>query len=215
MSEVEDGGEGKAEAEDGSGGGEDEGFREALADEAAGRGSVWGAHGEPLRARGCGGVGEGEAVDADDEEGGVGVELALPEWVAEDNNRGTGGTGFFGGEGEAAHQRLHAQSVEEVIHDIDLGDWEGNAATGELPVAGRGEGVVAGEVGEGFVLALELLDGIGGVGGAGGSALGDFGGDADEAVRFGEWERAQQDGVDDGEDDDIGADAESEDKDGD
>ena len=32
---------------------------------------------------------------------------------------------------------------------------------------------------------------------------------------FGEWERAQQDGVDDGEDDDVGADAESEDEDGD
>ena len=81
-------------------------------------------------------------------------------------------------------QRLHAQSVEEVIHDIDLGDGDGNAAAGELPVAGSGEGVVAGEVGEGSVLALELLDGVGGVGGAGGSALGDFGGDADEAIRL-------------------------------
>jgi hypothetical protein len=80
--------------------------------------------------------------------------------------------------------------VEEVIHDIDLGDREGNADAGELPVTGRGEGVVAGEVGEGFVLALELLDGVGGVGGAGGSAFGDFGGDADQAVRFGEWEGA-------------------------
>ena len=170
---------------------------------------------------------EGVGEDADDGGGrvaerdgladdvGVGVELALPEWVAEDDDRGTAGAGFFGGEGEAAHQRLHAKSVEEVIHDIDLGDGNGNAAAGELPVAGRGEGVVAGEVGEGFVLALELLDGIGGVGGAGGSALGDFGGDADQAVRFGEWERAQQDGVDDGEDNDVGADAESEDEDGD
>ena len=310
MSEVEDGGKGEAEAEDGSSGGEDEGFSEELADDAAACGSECGSHGELLGARGCAGEEEVREVDADDEkdesdrspeddertakaagdevlevpelggvlafvstldaavegweeevgfglglgegdagveaagegehvavladlivevggedvhfgagrvdgaevEGvgedaddgggrvaerdgfaddvGVGVELALPEWVAEDDDRGTIGAGFFGGEGEAAHQRLHAQSVEEVVHDIDLGDGDGNATTGELPVTGRGEGVVAGEVGEGFVLALELLDGIGGVGGAGGSALGDFGGDADQAVRFGEWERA-------------------------
>ena len=115
----------------------------------------------------------------------------------------------------AAHQRLHAERVEEVIHDIDLGDGDGNAAAGELPVAGRGEGVVSGEVGEGSVLALELLHRVGGVGGAGGSALGDFRSDADQAVRFRERERAQQNRVDDGEDDDVGADAEREDEDGD
>ncbi len=335
MGEVGDGGEGETEAEDGSGGGEDEGFREELADDAAACGSECGAHGELLGAGGGAGEQEVREVDADDEkdesdgspedderaaetagdvvlevpelggvvgfvsllyaevegweeevgfglglcegdagveaagerdhvavladlivevggedvhfgaggvdgaevEGvgkdaddcggrvaerdgladdvGIAVELALPEWVAEDDDWWTGGAGFFGGEGDAAHQRLYAQSVEEVVHDIDLGDGDGDAATGELPVAGRGEGVVAGEVGEGFVLALELLDGVGGVGGAGGSALGDFGGDADEAVCLGEWERAQQDGVDDGEDDDVGADAESEDEDGD
>ena len=63
------------------------------------------------------------------------------------------------------------------------------------------------------VAALELLDGVGGVGGAGGSALGYFGGDADEAAGLREWERAEQEGVDDGEDDDVGADAEGEDED--
>src|SRR5258705_13420723 len=68
MSEVEDGGEGKAEAEDGSGGGEDEGFREELADDAAACGSECGAHGELLRARGCAGEEEVREVDADDEE---------------------------------------------------------------------------------------------------------------------------------------------------
>jgi len=161
---------------------------------------------------GVGGVAEGDGF-ADDI--GVAVELALPEWVAEDDDRGTAGLGLLGGEDYAAHEGLDTEGMEEVIHDIDLGDGDGNAAAGELPVAGRGEGVVAGEVGEGYVLALELLNGVGGVGGAGGSALGNFGGDADQAVRFGEWERAQQDGVDDGEDDDVGADAESEDENGD
>ena len=46
-----------------------------------------------------------------------------------------------------------------------------DGAGGELPITGRGEGVVAGDVGKGLVLALELLHGVGGVGGAGGAAL--------------------------------------------
>src|SRR3981081_2360496 len=263
MGEVEDGGEGEAEAEDGSGGREDEGFSEELADDAAACGSECGAHRELLGARGGAGEQEVREVDADDEEDesdrspeddertakasgnevlegpelggvaafvsslytavegweeeiglglgpgegdsgletagegdhvavladavvdvgaedvhlracrvdgaevegvgedaddgsgrvaerdgladdvGVGVELALPERVTEDDDRGTAGKGFFGGEGEAAHQRLHAQSVEEVIQDVDLRDGHGDAAAGELPVTGRGEGVVA------------------------------------------------------------------------
>ena len=67
MGEVEDGGEGKAEAEDGSGGGEDEGFREELANDAAACGSECGAHGELLGAGGSTGEEEVREVDADDE----------------------------------------------------------------------------------------------------------------------------------------------------
>src|SRR6266851_3833198 len=67
MGEVEDGGEGATEAEDGSGSGEDEGFSEELADDAAACGSECGAHGELLGARGCAGEQEVREVDADDE----------------------------------------------------------------------------------------------------------------------------------------------------
>src|SRR5216683_3408102 len=67
MREVEDGGEGEAEAEDGSGSREDEGFREELADDAAACGSKCGAHGELLGARGCAGEQAVREVDADDE----------------------------------------------------------------------------------------------------------------------------------------------------
>ena len=75
---------------------------------------------------------EGVGKDADDGDGrvaerdgladnvGVAVELALPECVAEDDDRWTAGAGFFSGEVVAAHQRLHAQGVEEVVHDVDL-----------------------------------------------------------------------------------------------
>ena len=66
-----------------------------------------------------------------------------------------------------------------------------------------------------MVALLELLDGIGGVGGAGGSATVDLGGDADELLGLGEGKRAEKNGVDDGEDDDVGADAEGEDDHGD
>src|SRR5216683_8054125 len=68
MREVEDGGEGEAEAEDGSGSREDQGFSEELADDAAACGSECGAHGELLGARGCAGEQEVREVDADDEE---------------------------------------------------------------------------------------------------------------------------------------------------
>src|SRR5882724_10040450 len=67
MGEIEDGGERKAETEDGSRGGEDEGFREELADDAAACGSECGAHGELLGARGGTGEQEVREVDADDE----------------------------------------------------------------------------------------------------------------------------------------------------
>src|ERR1700727_2220659 len=67
MGEVEDGGGGKAEAEDGSGGGEDEGFGEELADDAAASGSECGAHSELLGAGGGAGEQEVREVDADDE----------------------------------------------------------------------------------------------------------------------------------------------------
>src|ERR1700730_1719445 len=67
MGEVEDGGEGKAEPEDGSGGGENEGFRQELTDDPAACGSECGAHGELLGARGGAGEQEVREVDADDE----------------------------------------------------------------------------------------------------------------------------------------------------
>jgi hypothetical protein len=105
--------------------------------------------------------------------------------------------------------------VEEVVHHIDLGDGYGDVAAGELPVTGSGEGVVAGDVGEGLVLALEGLDGVGGVGGAGRSALGDLGNDTDQTAGLGEREWAEKECIHDGEDDDVGADAEREDQDGD
>src|ERR1700753_1220858 len=53
-------------------------------------------------------VAEGDGL-ADDV--GVAVELPLPEGVAEDDNRGAAGAGFFRGEGQAAHQWLHAPGI--------------------------------------------------------------------------------------------------------
>src|SRR6202035_2569020 len=68
MGEVEDGGEGKGEAEDGSGGGENQGFGEELADDAAACGSECGAHGALFGTGGGAGEQEVREVDADDEE---------------------------------------------------------------------------------------------------------------------------------------------------
>jgi hypothetical protein len=68
MGEVKDSGEGEPEAEDGSGGGEDERFREELADDTAACGSERGAHSELLGARGGASEEEIREVNADDEE---------------------------------------------------------------------------------------------------------------------------------------------------
>ena len=50
---------------------------------------------------------------------------------------------------------------------------------------------------------------------AGESAVAVIAGEPDELVGMGKWKRAEEEGVDDGEDDDVCADAESEDEDGD
>jgi hypothetical protein len=85
----------------------------------------------------------------------------------------------------------------------------------EAEIVGAGEGEVAGDVLKGAGAVRKFVVGIGGIGGAGEAALGGRRGDPDQLLRIGEWQRAEQQRVDDAEDGDVGADAEGEDEDGD
>ncbi len=121
----------------------------------------------------------------------------------------------FGGGEVAAEDRGDTEDIEEVAEDTDAGDGLRNGGVGarDLDVVRGGEGVVAGDIGERVVGGAEVVVGVGGVGGSGEAAGGVGGGDPGEAVGLGEGERAEEDSVDEAEDDDVGGDAEGEDKD--
>lgn len=119
-------------------------------------------------------------------------------------------------EGEvAAEHGLHADGGEKISDDHQAGDGERIAVAGELEVIGAGESEVAGDVLEGIILTLEFFVAVHGIGGAGHAGFGVSGGDENELLRIVKRKRAEEDGVDDAEDGDIGADAEGENDDGD
>ena len=145
---------------------------------------------------------------------GVGVELATPPWVGEDDDRGRSVARVIWSEG-AAHGGLHAEQLKEVGNHVDAGGGNGSAiAYLEAEIVRGGEGEVAGYVLKGVGSRPELVVSICGVCRAGEAALGGWRGDPYELLRIGEWQRAQEQGVDDAEDGDVGADAEGQDEDG-
>ena len=118
---------------------------------------------------------------------GIGVELAAPPGVGEEDDGSSAVARVVGGEG-AAHGGLHAEHLEEVRDDVDAGGGDGRAAELEAEIVGAGESEVAGDVLIGAAAGAELVIGVGGVGGAGQAALGGRRGDPDKLLR--RWGRA-------------------------
>ena len=101
-------------------------------------------------------------------------------------------------------------AVHVVGFALDAGGGNGSAAAVEAEVAGAGEGEVSGHILKGMGVHAEFVVGIGGIGGAGEAAFGGRGRDPHQSVRILEGQWAQEDGVDDAEDGDVGADAQGE-----
>ncbi len=160
--------------------------------------------------------GEGAVVEINGlaEDGGIAMELPLPDGIAEQDDLACSRERFVFME-EAAHQRVHAEHLEEIRSDTDAGEGPGIAVAGELEVVAGGEGIVSGDVGVGLVALAELCIGVNGIGGGGPVAVEDLRTDPEQARGIAEGKRAQHERVDDAEDGDVGADAEREDEDGD
>src|ERR1700751_657348 len=142
------------------------------------------------------------------------MELPLPDGITEQDDLACSGERFVFME-EAAHQRVHAEHLEEIRSNTDAGEGPGIAVAGELEVVAGGEGKVSGHVCVGLVALAELRIGVNGIGGGGPVAVEDLRTDPEQARGIAEGKRAQHEGVDDAEDGDVGADAEREDEDGD
>jgi hypothetical protein len=157
--------------------------------------------------------GVGLAVETDGFAYGVGIggEIFAPEFVAEDDGAIAGL--HVGGSEYPAVEGTEAEEREELFRDV------GGFDSLRLGVAGGGEffGGVA-------------MDGDGGERSGGAADVGNVRkrqaeigkieegaacGDVDEFVGIREWERTEEDGIDDREDGGVGADAESESEDGD
>lgn len=136
--------------------------------------------------------------------GGIGGEAFFPKRVAEDD--GANARLHVGGGEKAAVDRAQTENGKEIFGHFGAFEMAGSSVTGEF-------------------LGGILKDGDGGKGSGGGADIGDIGkrdaekgkvkeGAArrkiDEAGRMREWERAEEDGVDDREDGGVGTDAESE-----
>lgn len=110
---------------------------------------------------------------------------------------------------------MNAEHLKKVRDDVDAGGGDGSAAGVEAEIAGAGESEVTGHVLIGAAVGAELVVGVSGVGCAGEAAFAGRRCDPHQPLRVGEGQRAQQERVHNAEDGNVGADAESQDKNGD
>src|SRR5208282_2747070 len=134
-------------------------------------------------------------------------EVALPEAVADDDYRAAARAIFFGEEG-AANDGFDAKERENAGGHVLRVEALGLAGAGESDA--RGASGFDGFEGMALVAPVDPIL----VGGRD-SGVGTFFGDEDEAGRIAERERTEEDGVDDGQDGRVRADAEGEREDGD
>jgi len=161
---------------------------------------------------GDGGVIESERTAND---GGIGGEAALPKSVAEEDGFGAVPLALFGCE-EAAELRLDAEKREEILGDGDSGEPLGLAGAGEAAVADTVEGEVSGHVGERFILSAKIQEMVHlkGLAGEANLAVITMVGNPNEAGGIAEWQRTDEESVDDAEDGATGADAKADDENG-
>ena len=160
---------------------------------------------------------EGRRHDADDgpgrradvelfgEDGGIAIEAALPEAVADEERVRSAEVLFFGGE-VAAEERSDLEHLKKARSDKSAGDFFGKGAGG----FGEVVGVVATDGGEGGIHPVPLFEADGSDEAVGVAIADVVLVEANEAIAVGVGERAEDDGVDGGEDGAVGADAEGE-----
>ena len=153
--------------------------------------------------------GEGRAGElngfADD--GWVGVEAVFPKFFGDDHEGGRG-RGVVSRFEKTAGERFGLEREKKIARDLDDADLKWFAVAGE----GHADPIMNGEAFEGFCLGFPILEiWIGDGAEPGGAAFGEV----NEAIGIGEWERAEEYGIDDGENGGGGADAEAECEDGD
>ena len=139
------------------------------------------------------------------EDGGIAGKAALPQVVADDDGVGSAEVELIAGE-VAAERRRDVEGFEEARGDEGHGEFfrEGAGDFGEVV------GVVAADGGEGGVHAVPVFEAHGGDEGVGVAIAGVVLTDLDELVAVGVGERAENDGVDGGEDSAVGSDTEGE-----
>ncbi len=122
---------------------------------------------------------------------------------------------LFGSE-EAAELGLDAEKREEILGDGHSGKTLGLSGASETAVSDAVEGKVGSHVGERFILGAEIEEMVDleGLAGETDLAIVTMIGDPNEAGGFAEWQRTDEEGVDDAEDGAAGADAEADDKNG-
>ena len=154
-------------------------------------------------------------IDRTADDGGVGGEAALPKAVAKEDGFGTVPFALFGSE-KAAELGLDAEKRKEIFGDGDGSEALGLASAGKAAVADAVEGEVGGHVREGFILRAEIEEMVHleGLAGKADFAVVAMIGDPDEAGGIFEWQRTDEESVDDAEDSAAGADAEADDENG-
>jgi hypothetical protein len=147
----------------------------------------------------------------------VRVELLFPEAVAEDDGGVAAGVVIYGFVGRelAAEVGLNAERLEKIARCPDPLYRFRLTEASKFACRNCEEGNVCGGVLEGSVVLLKGLESIDFVGGVVDSADAFVACEPDDLLGVMKWERAEQEGVDDAEDDDVGADAEGEDCDDD
>jgi len=141
-------------------------------------------------------------------------ELLLPELIGKHGNERSAFLVLFGKK-RAAECGSDAEGVEEIVGDHNGLNVLRIAVAGHVVFAAAPEGLVAGDFLEGLRVALEFFEGANVVRGAGEAAFAVIACEPNELLRMGERKRTKKEGVDDGKDDDVGADAESENENGD
>ena len=141
-------------------------------------------------------------VDGAAEDGGVGAEVVAPEVVIEDDfGTPAGGFGLFGGEEQAAEDRMDTRDIEVVGGDERAVDARGFADAGE----GHVVVVIREQAGEGFGVVAEV--GVVGIReGRRGMLIAFAAGDGEHAAGCGGAGNGMEGGADPAEDGAVGAD---------
>jgi hypothetical protein len=149
------------------------------------------------------------------DDGRVGGEAALPKTTTEKDGLGTVPFAFLSVE-EPAELRLHAEKREKIFRNGNAGEALRFTLAGELAVSHAIESKIGGHVGEGLIVGAQIEEVVylDGCDGEAALAIVPMIGNPHEAGGVAERQGADEEGVDDAEDGAAGADAETDDENG-